>query len=497
MGCMHFLTPQPERVPDQALRRAYVVGWDCVPTQSRKSWEGERLLRLERTIDESGNLHIPWRVAGHGEVMLSTASLMERERPYHLPVELARGTLNRLRSKADVWRMAGLQLSEQLTSQIRLAAASFMRAATLQRDAQAAAVVAEETIRMSLDTMQQLVVEYASQVFEFRHQTTSPLGTLLAGNLGQELPSPNTEPMFGAAFNAAVVPFSWRKIQPAADQWDWTLCDKQIQFCLRHGLKVFGGPLLQLDRDVVPDWVLPHVEDYERLARYVRQFVAATVERYRTRVHLWHAAAGVNKPGTVLLAEEQAMQLGVLAVETTRRMDPRTPLFISLDQPWGEYLAFTDADLPPMHFADTLVRADLGIAGLGLEINLGYWPGGSLPRDVLEISELVDQWSLLGLPLILLLTLPSSHSEDPLSRPDAGRPLTACLAEDLTPQVHKAWVERLLSVLLAKQSVHALVWNQVFDAFPHKYAHAGLFNAQGLPKPSLGVLLALRRAHFE
>ena len=497
MGCMHFLTPQPERVPDQALQRAYIVGWDCVPTQSRKSWAGERLLRLERTIDESGNLHIPWCVAGHGEVLLSTASLMERERPYHLPVELARGTLNRLRSKADLWRMAGLQLSEDLLAQIRSAVASFTQAATQQRDVQAAATAAEETIRKSLDAMQQLVAEYASQVLEFRHQTASPLGTLLAGNLGPELPTANTEPMFGAAFNAAVVPFSWRKIQPAADQWDWTLCDKQIQFCGRHGLKVFGGPLLQLDRDVIPDWVLPHVDDYERLARYVRQFVAATVERYRTRVHLWHSAAGVNKSGTVPLPEEQAMRLGVLAVETTRRLDPRTPLFISLDQPWGEYLAFDSSDLPPMHFADTLVRAELGIAGLGLEINLGYWPGGSLPRDVLEISELVDQWSLLGLPLILLLTLPSSCSDDPLARPDAGRPLATCLMDDAKPQFHKAWVERLLSVLLAKQSVHALVWNHVFDAFPHRYAHSGLFSAQGMPKPSLGVLLALRRAHLE
>jgi hypothetical protein len=497
MGVMRFVTPQPERVSDEVLQRAYVSGWDCIPTRSRMSWESERLLRLDRAIDESGNLYLPWRVRGHGELLLATASLMERERPYLLPVELARGTLNRLRSKADIWSLAGLRLSATVAERIKAAVSSFMEATTQQQDEPRAAASADDAIQRSLDAMLLLGDEYARQVLEFRHQTTSPLSTLLAGNLGYELMKPTAEPMFGAAFNTAVIPFAWRKIQPAEDQWDWSLSDKQMQFCVRYGLKVLGGPLVQLDRDVLPDWVLPRVHEPEWLGRNVQQFITATIERYRTRVHLWHCASGINKPTELPVDEEQGMRLSVLAIETARRLDPRTPLIIGLDQPWGEYLAFDQADLPPMHFADTLIRADLGIAGLGLELNLGYWPGGSLPRDVLEISELVDQWSLLGLPLILFLTCPSSHDPDDSARPDAGRPLAACLAEELTPQTHKALVERLLPVLLAKQSVHALVWNQLFDSVPHKYPHAGLFNIQGLPKPALSVLIALRREHLE
>ena len=92
MGLLRFLTPQRDRVEDSAVQMAYVAGLDGIPTASHKSWEDDRLLRLERTTSESGNLHIPWQVEGHGRVLLSTSSLMERERPYHLPVELARGT---------------------------------------------------------------------------------------------------------------------------------------------------------------------------------------------------------------------------------------------------------------------------------------------------------------------------------------------------------------------------------------------------------------------
>jgi hypothetical protein len=243
--------------------------------------------------------------------------------------------------------------------------------------------------------------------------------------------------------------------------------------------------------------VSAHAHDVDAIARQVRQFIAATAERYRGRVHLWHCAAGINKAGDLPLSDEQKMRLTVMAIDAARRVDPRTPVIISFDQPWAEYLAFENSELPPLHFADTLVRADLGIAGLGLEINLGYWPGGTLPRDVLDISQLLDQWSLLGLPLVVLLTLPSSADQDLLARPDIGRPTRPFLADELTPQAQKSILERLLPVFLARQSVQALVWNQVFDAFPHKYSNAGLFNAQGMPKAALSALLAFRREHLE
>jgi len=50
---------------------------------------------------------------------------------------------------------------------------------------------------------------------------------------------------------------------------------------------------------------------------------------------------------------------------------------------------------------------------------------------------------------------------------------------------------------MAKPSVQAVVWNQVFDSIPHKYAHGGLFDAQCMPKPSLSTLIDIRRNHLE
>ncbi len=345
MGCLRLLNPHRERLADGAVDRAYIAGLDGIPTACQKVWESDRVLRLERTNHDSGNVYIPWQIEGHGELLLSTATLMERDQPYHLPVELARGTVNRLRSKAATWQLAGLRVADSLAEQIRSASRAFVRAATSQQDEEAAALAAEESMRKSLDATVLLGSEYARQALEFRHEGSGALSTLLAGNLGSEWMPANAEPMFRAAFNSAVVPFVWREIQPTPDCFEWARCDKQVQWCHRHGLKVIGGPLLPLDRDRLPDWVRGSNLDFAGLAKAARKFVDAAVERYRNQVHLWHVVAATTT--APWLGDDHKLRLTAMAVETARRRDSRTPVYVSVDQPWGEALVFARATHVP------------------------------------------------------------------------------------------------------------------------------------------------------
>jgi hypothetical protein len=180
-----------------------------------------------------------------------------------------------------------------------------------------------------------------------------------------------------------------------------------------------------------------------------------------------------------------------------RSLDPRTPVFVSFDQPWGEYLTGGKSGLSPLHFAEMLIRTDLGLAGIGLEMNMGYRADGIYARDVLEINELLDVWSLLGLPLIVMLAIPSSSSVDPRAISAPAKPMPGFIEDPEMPESQKAFADRLIPLLLAKQSVYGVAWNQVFDSLPHHFANAGLFTADDAPKPALGSLLALRRAHLE
>src|SRR5688500_4369901 len=105
MGQMRLVIPQPQRLAPAAAEQAYLAGAEGIPWECVTALSGQALT-IERDTRESGYLYFPWNVPGRGIVILCSGSLMERPKPYHLPVELARGTLNRLRNQIGVWEMA-------------------------------------------------------------------------------------------------------------------------------------------------------------------------------------------------------------------------------------------------------------------------------------------------------------------------------------------------------------------------------------------------------
>jgi hypothetical protein len=194
------------------------------------------------------------------------------------------------------------------------------------------------------------------------------------------------------------------------------------------------------------------------------------------------------------LDEEARLQLAAKAINTVRQLDPTTPLVVTFDQPWAEYLAHEQLDLAPLHFADALVRADLGLSGIGLEINLGYHPGGSVHRGPLAMSRLIDTWSLLELPLLVSLTAPSSAAEDPHT--DGKVRVVAGTPEDVTPESQSDTINQHIPLLLAKNAVQIVLWNQLSDATPHHFPHSGLFDADDKAKPALEALQKIRQHYL-
>jgi hypothetical protein len=200
----------------------------------------------------------------------------------------------------------------------------------------------------------------------------------------------------------------------------------------------------------------------------------------------------MNKDGAFNYSEEQRLRLVVDAVDRVRAVDQRTPLVMGFDQPWGEYIARKDQELTPMHFADTLVRGELGLAGVGLEINYGYWPGGTLPRDPLELHRQIDRWSQVGVPLIVFLSAPSNSDPDSFAR-NPARPLADLRAGGVTPAWQHVLAQWLLPLLLAKPSVQAVVWDPWQDNQPHEMPSGGLVDQEGHFKPAVQTLIELRR----
>src|SRR5205085_6841450 len=129
MGTISFLLPENLPAEDAAqLDRACIAGGpDNVP------WPGETRaldsqITIRRGVDESGYLLAPVQLGPLGRLMVSSATLMERPRPYELMVELARGKINQVRTQFHDWLTMGLQPSPELEQTIRDASRAFGQA---------------------------------------------------------------------------------------------------------------------------------------------------------------------------------------------------------------------------------------------------------------------------------------------------------------------------------------------------------------------------------
>jgi hypothetical protein len=489
MGQMRFVVPRPERVVADAAEQAYLAGAEGIPWECRTTLFPGAML-IERETRESGYLYFPWNVTGRGVVMLISGSLMERPRSYNLPVELARGTINRLRNQASTWLGAGMTIPDAFDKLLAEATRHFTRAATSQAQPEAAADAADEAIRVGLEAGELLCREYVQQVLTIRRGQQSPLGTLLGCRIAAP-PKREERVKFAAAFNTVLYSPPWQQVEAKFGVHKWEAADKTVQWCRDQNLRLCIGPLVLLERHALPDWLFLD-DDYEEVQATILGWLEAVVKRYRGKTQLWHVAARLNQDGAFEFSEEQRLRLLVEAVDRVRALDSRTPLVVSFDQPWGEAIVKKDQELTPLHFADTLVRGELGLAGVALEMHYGSWPGGTLPRDPLDVSRQLDRWSQLGVPLMVLLSAPSSQSADAKAM-HPGKPLPDLAAGKLDPEWQRSLVEWLVPLIVAKQSVQAIVWDNWQDNQPHEFANSGLLDGKGKSKPALDLLTELRR----
>lgn len=493
MGQMRFLAPRSEALSQDVLDRTYLTGIEGLPWRCRTELQGQEMV-VHWPGNESGNLFVPWQVDGHGELLLSTASLMVRKNAYHLPLELARGALSRLRNQAVDFEKRGFSKPDGFDELMRNAMKHFIRAATSQSEPVLCEEAAEQAIRISIDASEQLSRALAESSIKIRKAMPTPPAFILGGAIDRTPPSGESAKGFVSAFNWAAAPLAWRDIEIEPSTAEWSVSDVQIQWSRNLELRICGGPLLRLDHACLPDWVF-RLSSFESLQSRVFNHAEQVIRRYQGQVHLWHTSAGMNTGGAAPLSEEQKLRLAVTVIEAAQRADPETPMMISFDQPMCEYLARQDSRLPPMDFADALVRAEMGVAAIGLEINIGYWPEGSLPRDLLGLSRQLDRWGSLGLPLVIMLAAPSAPGEDAEAR-RATRPLAHAGPNGPSPESQAEYARRLLPMLLSKPFVEGLIWSQFADTGPHAFPHGGVIDAAGRPKPVLDAISRLRREHL-
>lgn len=494
MGLIRFAVHPASLLEDwPEVYRGYLTGSDGRVFPTRIELE-ENVVGCRRTTSESCKFHVAFPVQGHGRPMISTASLPEREQPYLLVVELARGKIVQIRNQASMWELAGMQIPAAFAAPSRAAHRAFARAASSQTTPEQAAESANEALQHAFKAADVLTSGYATQALAGRLQRFGSLPASVGCDLQNSTPQADADELFAAAFNAATVAIPWRSIEAIEGEYDWAPIDQQLEWCEQQKLLVRGGPLIDLGPDGLPAWLARWEHDVFNLRSFVCDFVETAITRYAGRIRIWEIVARANSGGALTLNEENRLMLTASVLGIAKQIDEEGQLFVRVDQPWGDYQARGQHRLSPLQFVDALHRSGVGLAGVNLEMAMGYLPRGSAQRDLMEVSRLIDSWSVLNLPIHITLACPSCCEDDPLSHSD-WEVDTRLWANKAAEDNQAEYVDRVMELLLAKPSVAGVYLSHFSDAVPHQYPFAGVLRADGTPKPVLERLIAQRQRH--
>ncbi len=491
MSVLKFRITQPNfatRYPE--LRRAYITGLDRTPGRTLVELRPHMLI-CRKEAAESCRIFVPWPIENLGMPMVGTATLIEREAPYDLGVELARGKLNDVRNQVAEWRLMGLKTNPELEALISSAQAQFAKAATAQDSPDEAFAASQACLVTCFEASRTLVGVYTQQVLEKRMSHGTKLPTLLATVVSEDpRNTPYSHPMAHVC-NAAVVGYPWGQIAPVEGKYRWEEFDLQLSWCRRRKITPIAAPVLEFRPGALPDWLWLWEGDFDAILGMVADVVKQTVGRYKGKLPYWRLVSRPASSDVLGLTEEQQIQITARALQVAREISPTTQFIVDFDRPWGEWVGNRAFQIGPLHLANSLAQAEVGLSGIGLEVALGFGPPGSHIQDILEFSKLLDLYSLINLPLHVSIILPASDKPDELADPTIEidpRQWPSGPSEASQRESGEHWIP----LAVAKPFVKSVTVGHASDAQKHVYPNAGLYRPDYTPRPLIKWMKAFR-----
>lgn len=454
----------------------------------------DNIVGCRRTTSESAKFHVTWPVKDFGRLIIPTASLPEREQPYLLAVELARGKIVQVRNQVAQWELSGLKTPPEFAEPNRAAHRAFSKAASSQSRMEEASLLANEAIYHACRAGDILVRSYAAQSLAGRLQRFGSLPVSIGCELLGTLPSPESSRLFNELFNTATVTVPWDVIEKVEGEYNWNATDQQLEWCESQKIMVRGGPLLDLGKRGLPDWLARWEHDILNLQSFVCDFVETAISRYVGRIRVWEICTRMHTGGALTLSEESRLTLTARVLDVARQVDEEAQLIVRVNQPWGDYHARGQYRLSPLQVIDALLRSGVGLSGVNLEIAMGFKSDGSAQRDLLECSRLIDTWTILDVPIYVTLICPSDVSDDSLASSEI-KVNPRVWAGPSSEEIQANWISGLFELLVAKPRVAGIFLPHYSDGAPHEFPHAGIMRTNESSKEVVERIIIHRQSH--
>jgi hypothetical protein len=352
------------------LQGSYGIGAEGVPTRADCQFAAG-LLRASARGNGPLGLCLLWPMAGFGKVLVETTRLPARKKPYVLNVELARCRLQRVLAKREEWGLIDFGGAEAINAKIERSAGLFIGALkALDRPAEAASL-ADESLGLAMWAGEEMARFHGQAFLNRRRQTAG----LPAGLLGTHVDVFSLTDPYRDALRAtsslAVLPMSWRSIEPKEQEFNLDRIDGWMQYLSERKIAIKAGPLISLAEQDVPDWLYIWQSDFESLRDMVHQHVKMLVTRFGKQVTYWGAVSGLNRHNSLNLTFDQIIELTRLVATTIKKVDPKANVVLDLVQPWGEYYARGPRTIPPQLYIDFVGQSNIPYDGIGIELLFG------------------------------------------------------------------------------------------------------------------------------
>lgn len=480
-----FRIPNHWKLSSHHISSIFVVGMDGIPwpCKIKLDREGDAatsgpIVHVARNRDESGHVYFVYPLRDHGEMLLCTGTLPVADEPYDLLKELARGTLNRLRNQLSIWEEGGLAVPETINAKV--SEAIHQLAQTIMLDsADEQDRLATEAIESSVSAIFELSAVFTEQIAKFRREH-SELGTFWLANSAGPC---STEPGDERTKTFDLTEVSHLRFPVTTDH------DATLASLAEFGQRTIVGPWLDAGIGGIPESLLAandHLERRQILLKECRQ----RLETLPEQAMLIHLVSGLNGIGHRHLSYPQQLQLTIDLLHLVDEAMIELPVMVSFDFPWAERLAGAVGGIHPLQIADSLLRQGVRISYLGLEINLDYWPNGSVIRDPFQWIDLIDVWAQLDLPLILVVRIPSGGQPvDPAMPVDR---MVNHQRSNVTEQQRNDFLMTVLPMMVARPAVQGIIFPQWQDGDDPRFPYGGLVDDAGNKKPVFEVIERLR-----
>ena len=479
------------------LYNTYMMGSDGTGLRADIRFESGLILCNKREAG-SAALALQHRVGELGGLTLQTCLLPEREEPYLLSLELARHRLMILYAKLEEWQMFDLDPDHVVMRCSRSSREKFIEAlCSVHDDMVLADGLAQECLIIAVDGSEELSLAHSRLLINRRRSTGAVPGAPIGCGVWFGHTHQRYRDRLVDNFDFLQLSLPWKHLAPAEGDYTWDKADDWARWAVGAAVPITAGPLIRFNPMHLPAWLYIWEHDYETIRDLVYEHVERVVERYKHVVSRWNVVSGLHVNSHLSFNFEQLMDLTRMAVMLVKKVDPDSQVLVEIREPFGEYYSLNQQSIPPMMYADLVTQASISIDQFAIPVLIGQPVLGQFTRDLMQMSNLLDQYSVFGKPIHLTLSAPSSPvTPRMIAAPKSAEsvdPSSGHWRQPWSSLIQGHWLEAMCQIAMSKPYIESLAWQDLIDHSDIELPLAGLIDEQIEPKDSFDRLLGFRR----